>query len=273
MPGAGLTIRPWRPFSYRGGMLPYNRWIFAALALLLAIALQSAFAAADKTADPKKPKPARPPRIHLVNLGAVRSVPYSMEGDPAGAHPGENTLRIRPLLVDTAVKDWTTGDPHDVTDRSFAVRRAMRINDALPGEKQEHWVWQRSGWELVDRATGHLTPLKLPDYNPAVSDVRWFRDYAAYCGVTPKAKQLYAVVSQVASRRPMLAKKLGPWDDEAPHPNPACAPATWQREPLRITFQADGQQPTSFDLAGASAVLEEGDDDDAAPAAAASKTP
>ena len=46
---------------------------------------------------------------------------------------GEDALKIRALLVDGVLKEWTTGDAHDVTDRSFVVRRAIRINDTLPG--------------------------------------------------------------------------------------------------------------------------------------------
>jgi hypothetical protein len=45
-------------------------------------------------------------------------------------------------------------------------------------------VWQRGPWLLVDRVTGHVVVLKLPDYDPSVSQVSWFRDYAAYCGIT-----------------------------------------------------------------------------------------
>jgi hypothetical protein len=30
------------------------------------------------------------------------------------------------------IKEWTTGDAHDVTDRSFVVRRVIKINDSLP---------------------------------------------------------------------------------------------------------------------------------------------
>ena len=60
---------------------------------------------------------------------------YSKAGDPAGAAPGEDALKIRALLVDGVLKEWTTGDAHDVTDRSFVVRRAIRLNDALPGDK------------------------------------------------------------------------------------------------------------------------------------------
>ena len=78
--------------------------------------------------------------------GSPKRVPYSKSGDPAGAATGENALKIRPLVVDGAVKEWTTGESHDVTDRSFVVRRVLRLNDALPddkplpGDKQSHWV-------------------------------------------------------------------------------------------------------------------------------------
>ena len=81
---------------------------------------------------------AAPHKVHSVVLGAVKRVPYSKAGDPAGAAasaPSEESLKIRALLVDGVLKEWTTGEAHDVTDRSFAVRRAIRINDALPGDK------------------------------------------------------------------------------------------------------------------------------------------
>ncbi len=81
---------------------------------------------------------------HVVALGAVRRVPYSIAGDPAGARKDETELHVRPLVVDGKVKEWTTGDAHDVTDRSFAVRRAIRLNDALPTDRAGHWVWQRA---------------------------------------------------------------------------------------------------------------------------------
>jgi hypothetical protein len=199
------------------------------------------------------------PKTHSVGLGGARIVPYSTEGDPAGARDGETKLRVRPLVVDGKVKDWTTGDVHDVTERSFAVRRAIRLNDALPTDRTEHWVWQRGPWILIDRASGKITALHLPDYDPAVSDVVWFRDYAAYCGLTASGKQLYAVVAQIAARKPVLSKKLGEWN-LADHPTPACAAAVWQREPLQISFAPTGGTAVSFDLVGSSAVLvEDGD--------------
>ena len=57
-----------------------------------------------------------------------------------------------------------------------------------------------------------LAALKLPDYDPGVSQVSWFRDYGAYCGVTASGKSIYAVVAQLAVRKPVLAKKLEKFD-------------------------------------------------------------
>jgi hypothetical protein len=225
---------------------------------MLRQAITAALALAASLAQAAGAKP------HAVALGAVRKVPYSLAGDPAGARADETELRVRPLVVDGKVKEWTTGDPHDITDRSFVVRRAIRLNDALPSDAGGHagaarWVWQRGPWLLIDRASGKITALRLPDYDPAISDVVWFRDYAAYCGLSASGRQLYAVVAQIAARRPLLSKKLHEWNP-IDHPAPACAPAVWQREPLGIAFQPTGAQQVSFDLIGLSAVLvEDGD--------------
>ncbi len=224
------------------------RWVSAMMALVLVAAMLPAHASR------KKP--------HVVGLGAVKRVPYSKKGDPAGADADERALKIRPLVVDDQVKEWTTGEAHAVTDRTFVVRRVVRLNDALPGDRRaaekEHWVWQRGPWLLVDRTSGHVTALKLPDYDPGVSLVSWFRDYAAYCGVTASGKSLYAVVAQLAVRRPVLAKKLGGFDPANPT---LCGPPEWQREPLRVTFHPAGQPAASFDIVAGSAVLVEDSED------------
>jgi hypothetical protein len=202
---------------------------------------------------------------HSVGLGQVKRVPHSSAGDPAdtSAHgKADGELKIRALVVDGQVKDWTTGEAHDITDRSFTIRRALHINDTLPADAKERWVWQRGSWITVDRMNGHVTALHLPDYDPAISEVVWFRDYAAYCGLPTTGKSLFAVVSQVGARRPILAKKLTAWSSDD-HANPACGVAQWQREPLRVTFNPIGQNQVSFDLVGLSAVLvEEGDSSD-----------
>jgi hypothetical protein len=215
---------------------------------------------------------AAPRKVHIVGLGAGKHVPYSKTGDPAGALTGEDALKIRPLVVDGQVKEWTTGDAHDVTDRSFVVRRVIRLNDTLPGDKLGHWVWQRGPWLMVDRITGRVTPLKLPDYDPGVSQVSWFRDYGAYCGVTASGKSLYAVVAQVSVRKPVLAKKLTAFDP-VDHPNPTCAEPDWIREPLRITFHPAGKDAVSYDIVPGSAVLVEDSGDDAETPAAPQQAP
>jgi len=215
---------------------------------------------------------ASPRKAHTVGLGAARRVAYSRTGDPAGAAGGEDALKIRALIVDGILKEWTTGEAHDVTDRSFVVRRVIRLNDSLPGDKpgpsDKHWVWQRGPWLLVDRVTGHVVALKLPDYDPGVSQVSWFRDYGAYCGLTANGKNLYAVVAQVAARKPVLTKKLLAFDPEN-HPQPVCGPAEWQREPLRVSFHPTGKETASFDIVPGSAVLvEESGDESETPAVA-----
>jgi hypothetical protein len=238
------------------------------------IAMASLVLAAMLVCTSKSEAAAR--KTHAVILGAVKRVAYSKVGDPAGAAPGENELKIRALVVDGVVKEWTTGEAHDVTDRSFVVRRVLRLNDALPGdkpeagEKQSRWVWQRGPWLLVDRLTGHVTALKLPDYEPGVSQVSWFRDYGAYCGVTASGKSLYAIVAQLAARKPVLSKKLEAFD-VGNHAEQACGAAEWQREPLRVTFHPTGKDAVSFDLVPGSAVLVE-ESDDEPEAAAAPKT-
>jgi hypothetical protein len=219
---------------------------------------------------------AAPRKVHVVVLGATRKVSYSKIGDPAGAAPGDSELKIRALLVDGVVKEWTTGDSHDVTDRSFVVRRVIKLNDNLPAEKPgpsekssvkpapaaSSWVWQRGSWLLVNRQTGHIVALKLPDYDPGVSQVVWFRDYGAYCGVTASGKSLFAMVAQVAARKPLLAQKLSAFNAEN-HPGPACGPSEWQRDPLRVTFHPTGKELVSFDIVPGSAVLVEEAGDEA----------
>lgn len=241
-------------------MVRFRDWLIFSIAIFTAslACLPAARAAARKE--------------HGVYLGAVKHVPYSRQGDPAGAAAGEDSLPIRALVVNGSLKEWTTGDTHDVTDRSFVVRWAIRLNNSLPGDKQEQWVWQRGPWLLVDRATGHITALKLPDYDPAVSRVTWFRDYGAYCGVTASRKSLYAVVAQLTVRKPALAKKLAAIDG-AEHADPVCGPPQWQRDPMRVTFYPAGKDAVSYDFVPGSAALVEDSGEDAAPGEAPAAVP
>ena len=210
-------------------------------------------------------KPAKPPRTHSVTLGAVKHVPFvaadvskEEKSDEAG------TLRVRPLFVDTRQKDWTTGDLHEITERTFAVQRVMHVNDTLPNEHGARWVWQPGPWMLVDRVTGRVSALHLPDFDAGVSDVTWYRDFAAYCGVhtTAKGGGLSAVVWQIGSRHAAIDRVVAKWP-QPERARPVCQPAVWQREPMRVTLQPTGGEKLSLDVVGSStALVEDGDDDD-----------
>jgi len=200
------------------------------------------------------------PKTHTVTLGAVRRVPYTPpEATPETRSEEARTLKVRPLLVDDRQKEWTVGDLHDVTDRTFVIRRALRINDALPGEAPR-WTWQPGAWLSVDRASGRVTALHLPDFDPQISDAVWFRDYAAYCGlhVLAKSTTLTATVFQLGARKPAASQKLAAWPlPDTPHP--VCTAATWQRMPMRATLHPAGLSPVTFELQGTTSLVEEGE--------------
>jgi hypothetical protein len=146
-------------------------------------------------------------------------------------------ITISPLFVDTKLKEYTTGRPHDVTDRQFVVRRAFRINDALPDEahKPPKWLWQLGGWLLVDRSSGRITQVKLPDFEPLYSEVSWYRDYAAYCGIAGNGEKLDAIVMQIGVKKPLYRKELGKTNG-GEQPDSNCATPHWDRQPARVTF-------------------------------------
>jgi hypothetical protein len=114
-------------------------------------------------------------------------------------------------------------------------------------------------WLSVDRVTGHITALHLPDFDSAVSDVVWFRDYAAYCGISTTAKGgLFAIVAQLGARRAVVQKQIGKWP-ETDHFIPVCQPAQWQRLPMRVTLKPTGGDPTTYDVVGGASLVEEND--------------
>jgi hypothetical protein len=205
-------------------------------------------------------KMARPPKMHAVSLGSVHRVPYTPpDVDADDKSEDTSTLKVRPLIVDDQQREWTMGEIHEVTDRSFAVRRVMRINDGLITDREAHWVWQPGPWLLVDRVTGHITALHLVDFDAAISNVVWYRDYAAYCGIGTTAKGgLFAVVAQLGARRAVVQKQIGAWP-QANHFIPVCQPAEWQRMPMRVTLRPTAGEPTTFDVVGTTSLIEDGD--------------
>ena len=242
---------------------------FAPVPLLFAgfLALQSFSAPAQSApASPGKAPPAKmatPPKMHAVALGPVRKVPYTPpDVDAADKTEDTTTLKVRPMSVDGFQREWTMGEIHEITDRSFAVRRVMRVNDSLSVDREPHWAWEPGPWLLVDRVTGRIAALHLADFDAAVSNVVWYRDYAAYCGIGTTAKGgLFAVVAQLGARRPVVQKQIAPW----PQPNhfiPVCQPAEWQRTPIRVTLKPTGGEPTTYDVVGTSSLIEDGDGTD-----------
>jgi len=135
------------------------------------------------------------------------------------------------------------------------VRRTFRVNDALPTETANpnfntpRWQWQRGGWLLVDRFTGRVSQLNLPEFDPFYSTASWYRDYIAYCGVSEDGKKLYAIVAQVGRRKPILKKDAGE-PGGADDPDSECPAPIWERTPLRVTFQPDDDRKLVFSIRG-----------------------
>jgi hypothetical protein len=207
---------------------------------------------------------------HIVAFGKWNTVPWF-----PGAQQRRNplALKVRPLLIDARIKEFTLGTAHDVTDRLFVVRRAFRVNDSLPQESPSapHWQWQRGGWLLVDRVTGHISPINLPEFDAFYSAASWYRDYAAYCGVAEDGKKVYAVVAQISRRKPVLKKLLEGESVTVPEtkdasPDSACPTPAWQRAPIRVTFESTGAAKQTFVIHGhiVDLVTEEEDDEEAA---------
>jgi hypothetical protein len=219
---------------------------------------------------------------HVITFGKWITVQWmpgiSAEGkdkaEPATTAPSVAS-RVRPLLVDARVKEFTLGQAHEVTDRLFVVRRAFRVNDSLPQESTSppHWQWQRGGWLLADRVTGRISPINLPEFDVVYSDVTWYRDYAAYCGVSDDGKKLYAMVAQISRRKPVLKKLLegvsidgeSPLDPKDPIANSACPMPAWQRAPTRVTFEPADAPKQTFAIRGhvVDLITEEEDEEEA----------
>jgi len=172
------------------------------------------------------------PKTHTVDLGIWRAVEVRTDSGE------KQQVKVRELIIDGRAREYTTGSPHEVTDRLFVVRRAYRINDALPEEnkKPQQWIWRLGGWISVDRQTGHVAQLNLPAFDGETSEISWYRDYAAYCGASDDGSKTYMVVSQIGRRKPVLRKEFS---------GPACSAPKWERAPSRVTFVAAGEK-TSF---------------------------
>jgi len=209
---------------------------------------------------------------HVITFGKWITVQCIPESGTNTENDKPLILKARPLLVDARVKEFTLGLPHDVTDRLFVVRRAFRVNDSLPQESTSppHWQWERGGWLLVDRATGRITPINLPEFDVVYSATSWYRDFAAYCGVGDDGKKMYAVVAQISRRKPILKKpiegqNIADKETKDATPDSACPTPVWQRTPTRVTFEPAGAPKQTFAIRGHTVdlVTDEEDDEEA----------
>lgn len=187
------------------------------------------------------------PKPHVISFGKWTAAKWF--AGTTGGKPLD--IKVRALYVDTRLKEYTTGPAHDVTDRLFVVRRVFRLNDTLPEETATapRWQWERGGWLLIDRVTGRVSQISLPEFDPFYSTPSWYRDYIAYCGVSEDGKKLFAIVAQLGRRKPILKKPLGEpgGDDE---PDSECPAPAWQRQPVRVTFEPDEDQKLTFSIRG-----------------------
>ena len=186
-------------------------------------------------------------KTHVIAFGKPVAVKLYLDAS------AERTLDItvRPLYVDSRLREYTTGKPHDVTDREFVVRRAFRINDSLPDDAPAtpRWLWRRGGWLLVDRDSGRVSQIRLPDFEPFYSEVSWYRDYAAYCGITGNGERVIAVVAQIGNKKALYRKELGQASaTEAPDAN--CAAPRWDRKPPQVTFLPKHGEKFSVNVSG-----------------------
>jgi hypothetical protein len=172
------------------------------------------------------------PRKHTVVLGQW----HTMKTPSGSGKTGR--ISVRQLWIDEQLKEYTSGSVHSVTDRIFVIRRAYRVNDALPENKDKtpRWIWRLGGWISVDRFTGHVAQLSLPVFNPETSEASWYRDYAAYCGASEDGSQTYLVIWQLGKKKPLLRKEFS---------GAGCPAPRWERSPSRVTFST-GEEKNTF---------------------------
>jgi hypothetical protein len=169
------------------------------------------------------------PREHTVFLSPWRTVKAPAESGEA------REIKLRRLMIDGRARDYTFGPVHEVTDRVFVVRRAYRVNDSLPDDAQAAplWLWRLGGWISVDRVTGHVAQLNLPAFDSETSQASWYRDYAAYCGLSDDGAKAFLLVWQMGKRKPVLRKEIA---------GLGCTPPKWERAPTRVTFALGGEK-------------------------------
>jgi hypothetical protein len=186
-------------------------------------------------------------KVHVITFGRWMTVQW-VPGSGAADKP--LTIRVRALVVDGRTREYVLGTPHEVTERWFVVRRAFRVNDSLPQDSSVRWEWERGGWLLVDRLTGRVSAINLPEFDAHHSVASWYRDYVAYCGVADDGKKTYAIVAQLNRRKPVLRKLVLDAVPEDLPPDSVCAAPSWLRNPVRVSFEPAGGGKQTFAIRG-----------------------
>jgi hypothetical protein len=184
-------------------------------------------------------------KVHVIALGKWMSVQWLPDSADKPL-----PVKIRALLVDGRIKEYVLGTPHEVTERLFVMRRALRVNDSLPEESTLRWQWERGGWLLVDRLTGRVSSISLPAFDNYYSAASWYRDYVSYCGVSDDGKKVFATVVQLNRRKPVLKKLLSNTTLDETRQDSACPAPVWQRGPIRVSFEPSGGVKQTFSIRG-----------------------
>jgi hypothetical protein len=172
------------------------------------------------------------------------------------------SIKIRALVVDARMREYVLGSPHEVTERLFVVRRVFRVNDALPADAAPKWQGQRAGWLTVDRLTGRISAVNLPEFDVVYSASSWHCDYVAYCGVSDDGKKTFAIVAQLNRKKLVLKKPLLRVLPDGAGPDSACSVPVWQRSPIRVSFEAPGSDKQTFAIRGHIADIVNDDEED-----------
>lgn len=198
-------------------------------------------------------------KVHVISFGKWTTVQCS---PGYGLNDKPLAIKVRALIIDGRVKEYVLGPAHEVTDRLFVVRRAFRMNDSLPEDSAVRWQWQRGGWLFVDRLTGRISSISLPEFDGFYSAATWYRDYVAYCGVSDDGKRTYAIVAQLSRRKPVLRKQIADGVADGAETDSACAAPEWQRDPVRVSFEAGGSRQTFTVRGHVVDLVSEGEDEE-----------
>ncbi len=112
----------------------------------------------------------------------------------------------------------------------------------------------------MDRVSTKVQNLALPAFDSSYSQVSWFRDYAAYCGLSDDNMKRFTVVTQLGRRKPLLKKAFG--EKNGPSGAAPCPVPVWLRAPARVTFEPPGEPKLTFTVRSHAVDLVSEEDDE-----------